>query len=240
VVFGIALLARSTFGLDYRFPLTTAAMFTAIMLVAIGFLRDFHPFSRVGVANQVTAARAAFVALLIGLAWEASLPAAAGLGALSAVALDGADGWLARRSGSASRFGARFDMEVDALLIMALALLALLHEKAGLWVLGSGLLRYGFLAASYPFPWLSRPLPASRRRQAICVVQIVSLAIVVLPTVGRAISEPLAAAALGALGYSFLIDIVWLWRQGRPGSERHLPLEGADHSRLQTPPPYAG
>ena len=39
-------------------------------------------------------------------------------------ALDGVDGWLARRSGIASAFGARFDMEIDALLILVLAVLA--------------------------------------------------------------------------------------------------------------------
>ena len=37
------------------------------------------------------------------------------------LALDGLDGWAARRQGLVSAFGARFDMEVDALLILALA-----------------------------------------------------------------------------------------------------------------------
>ena len=56
--------------------------------------------------------------------------------------LDGIDGWLARRTGMASDFGARFDMETDAALIMVLALLAWQFGKAGVWVLASGLLRY--------------------------------------------------------------------------------------------------
>jgi multidrug efflux pump subunit AcrA (membrane-fusion protein) len=43
--------------------------------------------------------------------------------------LDGVDGWLARRHEIASRFGARFDMEVDALLILALSVLAGCGEK---------------------------------------------------------------------------------------------------------------
>ena len=40
------------------------------------------------------------------------------------VLLDGVDGRLARKYGASSRFGARFDMEVDAVLICVLALLA--------------------------------------------------------------------------------------------------------------------
>ena len=97
--------------------------------------------------------------------------------------LDGVDGWLARRSGLASAFGARFDMEVDALLIMALAILAWQHGKAGSWVLLSGLLRYAFVAAGWLAPWMSRPLPPSRRRQTVCVVQIAGLCAAVAPIV---------------------------------------------------------
>ena len=93
--------------------------------------------------------------------------------ACAATALDGVDGWLARRSGMSSAFGARFDMEVDALLILALSVLAWHHGKAGAWVLLSGLLRYVFLAAGWTWPRMQRPLPASRRRQAVCVIQVV-------------------------------------------------------------------
>ena len=53
-----------------------------------------------GAANQVTLVRAALVALLFGLAAEAATPAGAWLAvgvALLASALDGVDGWLARR-----------------------------------------------------------------------------------------------------------------------------------------------
>jgi phosphatidylglycerophosphate synthase len=236
VVFALAWLAKSALGLSDRYPFLAATVFGAAVLLAIGLLRDFHPFPRVGAANQVTAGRAAVVALLASLTGEVLLPAAAGILALLIAALDAVDGWLARRSGMVSRFGARFDMEVDALLIMTLALLAWQHEKAGVWVLASGLLRYGFLAAALPLPWLSGPLPPSRRRKAICVVQVVSLAVAVLPWVGRPISEPLAAAALGALTWSFLVDILWLWRHSDSASGRRLPLTGADRTRWQAPP----
>ena len=126
--------------------------------------------------------------------------------------LDGVDGWLARRSSLASAFGARFDMEVDALLIMALAVLAWQHGKAGSWVLLSGLLRYAFVAAGWLLPWMARPLPPSRRRQTVCVVQIVGLCAAVSPIFPPGASAPVAAVSLAALAASFLVDVVWLWR----------------------------
>ena len=43
--------------------------------------------------------------------------------AIAALALDGVDGPLARASGLASAFGARYDMEIDALLALVLAAL---------------------------------------------------------------------------------------------------------------------
>ena len=62
----------------------------------------------------------------------------------------------------ASAFGARFDMETDALLIQVLAILAWQYGKAGPWVLVSGLLRYLFVAAGWVWPWMREPLFPSR------------------------------------------------------------------------------
>jgi phosphatidylglycerophosphate synthase len=124
--------------------------------------------------------------------------------------LDGVDGWLARRTRMSSRFGARFDMEIDALLILALAILVWQHGKAGMWVTLSGLLRYGFLAAGWIVPKMNRPLPDSRRRQTVCVVQIAGLLVALEPFVMPAASELIAVAALLALVYSFAVDTVWL------------------------------
>ena len=127
--------------------------------------------------------------------------------------LDGVDGWLARRAGIASSFGARFDMEIDALLILALSVLVWRYEKAGAWVVWSGLLRYAFVAAGAVAPWMRAALPPSRRRQAICVIQIAALTLAMVPAIDPPLSTGLAAAALLALTYSFLIDTVWLWRR---------------------------
>ena len=112
-----------------------------------------------------------------------------------------------------SGFGARFDMETDAVLIMALAILAWRFGKAGAWVLLCGLLRYLFVAAGGLWPWLRGPLAPSARGRAICVVQFVGLSLAVLPVIHTPLSGGIAAAALVALCYSFLIDVMWLRRQ---------------------------
>ncbi len=198
------------------YPITAGLVFATIMVVAAGFRRARHPFARFGLANQITALRALLVALVAAAIAEPEKPSvAAGAVALSLIAtlLDGVDGWLARRTGTASGFGARFDMEVDALLILALAALVWRHEKAGAWVLLSGLLRYLFVIAGWTMPWLGEPLPASRRRQTICVVQIGGLMLALTPAIPPPASTLLAGIALAALCYSFLVDTLWLWHR---------------------------
>ena len=215
-VIALANAARAGLPLGARYPLKAAALFAAIMGLSIGFLQRHHPFARFGAANQITTLRAILVALVAGLVGEPRRPAIAAAAVAAGVAvtlLDGVDGWLARRYGIASPFGARFDMEIDALLILALSVLAWRHEKAGAWVVASGLLRYTFVAAGRVAPRLRAPLPPSRRRQAICVVQIAALTLAMVPAIQPPASALLAGAALAALSCSFLIDTAWLWRR---------------------------
>ncbi len=215
-VVALADAARAGLRLGDRYPLKAAALFAAIAGLSIGFLQQRHPFARFGAANQITTLRAILVALVAGLVGEPRLPAIAAAAVAASVAvtaLDGVDGWLARRHRIASRFGARFDMEIDALLILALSTLAWRHGKAGAWVVASGLLRYAFVAAGSAAPWLRAALPPSRRRQTICVIQIAALTLVMLPAMAPPASVWLAAAALAALCYSFLADTLWLRRQ---------------------------
>jgi phosphatidylglycerophosphate synthase len=200
---------------DY-YAAKAGVLFVAVMGLSIGFLQQHHPFSRFGAANQITTLRAVLVSLVAGLVGEARLPrvaAAAVVASVAVTALDGVDGWLARRNGIASPFGARFDMEIDALLILALSALAWRHDKTGAWVIASGLMRYAFIGAGSIASWMRAVLPPSRRRQAICVVQIAALTLVMVPAVQPPASAAIAAAALVALTVSFLIDTMWLWRQ---------------------------
>jgi phosphatidylglycerophosphate synthase len=173
---------------------------------------------RFGIANAVTLVRAVCTLLLLALLPAEPSEVLAWLVvavATFAVALDGVDGALARARGESSAFGARFDMETDALLILVLAALVWQFDKAGAWVLLAGLLRYGFVAASYGLPWLGAALPASRRRQAVCVVQVVSLIAALLPLLPQLASEVIAALGLVLLVWSFGVDVAWLARHAR-------------------------
>jgi phosphatidylglycerophosphate synthase len=196
--------------------LKSAAVAAVIAAIARAGLRDYHPFPRFGAANAVTSLRALLVAGVAGLIGEPPTPevawAAVFLG-LGATMLDGVDGWLARRSGMISRFGARFDVEVDALLIQLLAILAWRHGKAGAWVLFSGLLRYLFVSAGWALEWMRRPLSPTLRGKVTCIVQIAGLLIALSPLVAPPLSDGVAAAALIALAGSFALDVNRLWRQ---------------------------
>lgn len=214
-VFALASGARASLPLGDLYPLKATALFAAITGLSIGFLQRHHPFARFGPANQITTVRAVLVALVAGLVGEPRMPntaAAAVAASLVVTVLDGVDGRLARRNRIASAFGARFDMEVDALLILALSILAWRYEKAGAWVVLSGLMRYAFVAAGAIAAWLRAPVPPSRRRQTICVIQIVGLTLAMAPAIQPPLSTLLAAAALATLSYSFLVDILWLRR----------------------------
>ena len=212
---GVAAAATAALPLGNLYPAKAAAIFAIVMLVAVGFLPRRHPFARFGPANQITTLRTVLVALLAALAGEPRFPVVAAAAAATAAvisALDGVDGWLARRHRVASSFGARFDMEIDALLILVLAALVSHFEKAGPWVLLSGLLRYIFVAAGRYWPRLREPLFESRRRQAICVVQVLALTIALVPAIAPPLSNAIAAVSLAVLSWSFFVDTRWLLR----------------------------
>ena len=156
------------------------------------------------------------VAVLAGLVSQPATPAVAWTVvsiALVASLLDGVDGWVARRTGTVTAFGTRFDMETDAALILVLAILVWRYGKAGPWVLLSGLLRYVFVGAGWLWPWMKAPLGSTLRAKIICVVQIVALIIAIAPAIAPPTSSVVAAVALLALCYSFLVDTLRLRRR---------------------------
>jgi hypothetical protein len=65
---------------------------------------------------------------------------------------------------------------------------------------------------------MRQPLRASRRRQTICVVQVIGLTLTVAPFVVQPSSVYIAAASLGALCWSFTVDTFWLWTRSRPSA----------------------
>jgi phosphatidylglycerophosphate synthase len=198
--------------------LAALALFATVGAVARERITAHHRHGRLGAGNVLTLVRAAGAAALGAMALEPGLLGGgaawgAAAGAALLLALDGLDGWAARRQGLASAFGARLDLEVDALLILVLAALATGLGKAGPWVLGLGLLRYAFVAAGWLVPALRRPLPPSRRRKAVCGLQVAVLGLLLAPPVGPPLSEVMAAGAFAALAWSFAVDVRWLVRE---------------------------
>ena len=216
IIAGVAAGIAGIFQLPAGYVAQVLAVFSGLLLALSPFLPHHRPLTEFGPANRVTLLRAGIAALLAGLVGQAApepglawlLAALAGL----ALLLDGVDGWLARRGGWQSAFGARFDLEIDAFFILTLAALVWQSGKAGGWVLLSGGLRYGFVALGQILPWLNRPLPPRRRRQTVCVIQTAILAICLIPALVPPWTTLLAAGALVALIGSFTVDTVWLAR----------------------------
>jgi phosphatidylglycerophosphate synthase len=210
---GLLLMPLAGFG--WRAPAGALAGYGVIAALVLLGLAGHAPHRRFGLANAVTLSRAAGMALLIGILAEGValapaerwLIAAAGMGALL---LDGVDGWAARKTGLSSPFGARFDMEVDALFVLVLSALVCRAGQAGGWVLTAGLMRYIFVLAGWLWPALAAPLAPSLRRKAICVIEIVVLLTALAPLLAPEAAAQLCLAGLGLLGYSFLADAVAL------------------------------
>ncbi|MFC4728583.1 CDP-alcohol phosphatidyltransferase family protein [Coralloluteibacterium thermophilus] len=217
-----AVLLRDLFGLGAAVVAVAVVVHLAGAAAVLVGARRAHPPARFGTGNHVTTVRLAVAAAFAGLAVDAArlpadapalwLPVAL---ALAALALDGVDGRLARRAGTASAFGERYDLEVDAFLILVLALIVWQLGKAGPWVLAIGAMRYAFVLAGRCLPWLRAPLPPSRRRKAWCVVQVSVLCALLSPWFVPPWSPALALVALAGLTGSFAADLRWLSRRRR-------------------------
>lgn len=205
------------------FAAATIPLYLSGIGLMVARIETFHPHERFGLANAITLMRLAGTCLFAGLALELLLGAIVSqttlwgfaVLAIVIVSLDGADGYLARRQGLVSDFGARFDHEVDTLMLLLLSLLAFLLGKAGIWVLLIGGMRYLFVAAGWIWPMLQGPLPYSLRRSAICVVQGLVLLALLMPIVTPPLSLFMAGGALVLLSASFAMDVMWLSDRSR-------------------------
>jgi phosphatidylglycerophosphate synthase len=216
----VALRLQARLQTDPAQPLVALAVFASMITIALLAMRDHHPFPRLGPANQITMIRAGIVAIAASLIAEpAGASVAWTLVIVTAVmaALDGVDGWLARRTHMSSAFGARFDLETDAFFMLVLSVLVWRHGKAGAWVLAIGLMRYAFVVAGWLLPWLAQPLRATQRGKAVAVAQVMALGVALLPVVPVSSSTLVCAVALAALVWSFALDVRFLYeRRARP------------------------
>ena len=167
-------------------------------------------------ADWITATRMLLIAGVTGLVAESfSRPVSVtALVALSAVALglDAVDGQVARRTGTATPLGARFDGETDAFLILVLSIYV--SQDYGAWVLAIGAARYVFLLAGWLIPWLRAPLAPRFWRKVVAAVQGIALTVAASGVTSRVVGMIAVAAALLLLAESFGHDVFWLYRAG--------------------------
>jgi phosphatidylglycerophosphate synthase len=171
--------------------------------------------TRLGPADRVTLTRVVLtcaVAALAATSYVEPVPSAALVVlAVVALALDAVDGRVARRTGTVSTFGARFDGEADAFLILVLSVYV--ADVAGAWVLAIGAARYAFLAAGWVLPYLRGPLPPRYWRKVVAAAQGIALTIAASGVLPASWASELLVLAVALLAESFGRDVIWLWRR---------------------------
>ncbi|TWJ23667.1 phosphatidylglycerophosphate synthase [Micromonospora endolithica] len=126
-----------------------------------------------------------------------------------ALALDAVDGFTARRTGTTSELGARFDMEIDSFLVLVLCVH--LAPSVGGWVLVIGGMRYAFVAASWVLPWMRGSLPPRYWRKVVAATQGVVLTVALAGVLPGPLTVVMLVLSLGLLVESFGRDVRWLW-----------------------------
>jgi phosphatidylglycerophosphate synthase len=167
-----------------------------------------------GPADWVTLARATLaggVAALTAdsLAGAVVVPALVVLTCVALV-LDRVDGVVARTTATETALGARFDMEVDAFLILVLS--AYVAQSVGGWVLAIGAARYAFVAARWVLPWMRGSVPPRYWRKVVAAVQSVVLTVAAADVLPAAMIDAALLVALALLAESFGSELWWLWQ----------------------------
>ena len=175
-----------------------------------------------GPADKVTLARAILAGGVAALAVDSlsrPVPVTVLVGlTIGALLLDAVDGYVARRTNTCSDLGARFDMEIDAFLLLVLSVY--LVPQVGVWVLAIGGMRYAFVLGIWTLPWMRATLPRRFWRKVVAATQGVALVVGSAGVLPRTLTVAGLLVALILLVESFGRDVVWLWLQ------RPLPVRG--------------
>ena len=200
------------------------------LALAVLLTRALHTWNtpRFGPADRVTLTRAALVGSVTALTADSftrAVPVTVFVAiTTAALVLDAVDGLVARRTRTASSFGARFDMEVDAFLIGVLSVYV--APAVGAWVLAIGTMRYVYVAASWALPWMRKTPPPRYWCKVVAAIQGIVLLVAASDVVGTKLSVAALLIALALLVESFGRDFLWLFR--RRGEA--LPQPGVDVS----------
>jgi phosphatidylglycerophosphate synthase len=201
-------------------------VFALIVWTSLTFGMRRAGMRELGAANRVTLARSMLVGCVAALVTDSLIhhdkPVIVMVAiAAVALALDNVDGRVARRTGTSTALGARFDMEIDS--VLALALSVYLADTVGPWVLAIGAARYVFGVAGWLAPWLCGELPARYSRKVIAAVQGIVLVVAASGWLPGAVAAGTLALALAALCWSFGRDTLLLWN-GRRATGAELPV----------------
>ncbi|MFC6085954.1 CDP-alcohol phosphatidyltransferase family protein [Sphaerisporangium aureirubrum] len=190
---------------------TYAVILSAILTYALlrSRARSLGPAGRVTLARAELVGGVTALVTMFRMGKDAPVELLVALAAVALI-LDAVDGHVARRTGTVSALGARFDMEVDAFLILVLSVFV--AGTAGAWVLAIGLMRYAFAAAAWAAPWLRAPLPPSFARKTVAALQGIVLVVASARVLPPTAVTTLVAAALALLTWSFGRDVLWLYR----------------------------
>jgi CDP-alcohol phosphatidyltransferase. len=193
----VLLAAAGTVWLRTLGPLLFVGMVMLGIFVVVQRAR-WTPDGSFGVANGVTTFRIGLLALLPPAAAHPFLLIAL---SLLVLVLDGLDGWLARRHALSSEFGAFLDKETDALFLLLLCGLAAFRGALPMWILGAGLLRYGFVVVLFllPTPQKTESRSSMARYVYGCMVGALLVSFLPYPSLYR----PVVAVATAALLFSF-------------------------------------
>lgn len=133
--------------------------------------------------------------------------------ATPALLLDAVDGWVARRTGTQSARGARWDLRVDTAVLLVLSVGAAWQVSA--WALAIGLARYAFVLLSRWRPAWGGPLPPSRRRKVVGGIQGGVVTAVLSPVLPMTLAQLLLVTSLLLLLWSFAVDVLAQERSAR-------------------------
>ncbi len=177
-------------------PLLTFVGALSLSFLVVQSRGVWTPTGHFGIANAVTTLRLFLtVALLIGCEKQRGEVLAAT--AIGILLLDLVDGWLARRSGADSPFGARYDMEVDAVFVLSLTFALAARHVAGPWILLGGLWRYLYVLAPLLVPTPVGEAARSIYYRLAYVLMVASFVVALL-------TPPVWGTFLGLLGTSVI------------------------------------
>ena len=210
----LTLITWALFDLPASYIWHALGLYAGLCALVLATVPADLPGRGLGAANRVTLGRAMVTLPVAALIGQPSIHHDAGhwwviVLSTGVMITDGFDGWTARRTGTATPYGARFDMELDSVLMLALALLLASSGKVGAWVVALGVPRYLFVAAGWLYPPLTAPLPPSFRRKTVCVVQGIALLVALGPIIPPPAAVAAALLGLAALVYSFGVDVLW-------------------------------